>query len=148
MKKYSYLLVIILALSAILAGCGTKKVDLTLDKKNQPLPDYVLTSSDKVKNTYLMAAKYPEVLANVPCYCGCVSDGHMSNLNCFVSKMGPNNAVQAWDQHGIGCDVCVNIANDAVQMHQDGKSPKEIYELIQEKYSSLGQPTPTPEPAK
>lgn len=31
-------------------------------------------------------------------------------------------------------------------MHQDGKSAKEIYHLITEKYKDAGEPTPTPEP--
>jgi len=31
-------------------------------------------------------------------------------------------------------------------MHLSGKSPKEIYKLITEKYSDLGEGTPTPAP--
>ncbi len=31
-------------------------------------------------------------------------------------------------------------------MHLQGKSQKEIYHLITEKYKDLGEPTPTPEP--
>jgi cytochrome c-type biogenesis protein CcmH/NrfF len=31
-------------------------------------------------------------------------------------------------------------------MNQSGKSPKEIYDLITEKYGDLGEGTPTPEP--
>lgn len=146
MKRFTFILAVIVALALIAAGCGTKKEGLTLDKKNKPLPDYVLNSSEKVQQTYILAAKYPEVLASVPCYCGCAADGHKSNLNCFVDQMGSNNAVEEWDQHGIGCDICVNIANDAVQMHESGKNPKEIYSLIKEKYSSYGEPTPTPAP--
>jgi len=130
----------------IAAGCGTKKVDLKLASKHKPLPDYVLNSSQKVKDTYLMAAKFPDVVGAVPCYCGCAADGHKSNLNCYVQKMGANHAVEEWDQHGISCDVCVDITNDAVQMHLDGKSNKEIYDLIVKKYEDVGEPTPTPEP--
>lgn len=146
MKRFTSMLIIIVALAVIAAGCGANKVNLTFNSKNKPLPDYVLTSSDRVKDTYIMASNYPKVLAQVPCYCGCVTEGHQSNLDCFVQKIGPNNTVEAWDQHGITCDTCVNIANDAVQMQQSGKSPKEIYHLIVEKYGNLGDPTPTPEP--
>lgn len=147
MKRFTLVFIICIGIAIIAAGCGTKKENLTLPSKDKPLPDYVLMSSEKVKDTYLLAAKYPNVLSSVPCYCGCgVEDGHTSNLNCFVDKMGANNTVEAWDQHGITCDICVNIANDAVQMHQSGKSPKEIYSLIKEKYSQYGEPTPTPEP--
>jgi cytochrome c-type biogenesis protein CcmH/NrfF len=31
-------------------------------------------------------------------------------------------------------------------MNQDGKSSKEIYDLVTEKYGNLGEGTPTPEP--
>jgi rRNA processing protein Krr1/Pno1 len=40
----------------------------------------------------------------------------------------------------------VNIAREAVDMHLQGKSPKEIYNLITTKYEDLGDPTPTPAP--
>ena len=148
MKKNTSFFVFCIAMSLILAGCGSKinKEKWTLDKKNQPFPDYVLNSSEKVQETYMMAAKYPEVVAAVPCYCGCVAEGHKSNLDCFVKKMGANNSVEEWDQHGIGCDTCIDIARDAVEMHLEGKSPKDIYHLITEKYNDLGDGTPTSEP--
>lgn len=93
-----------------------------------------------------MASKYPKVVASVPCFCGCVVEGYKNNMNCFIKKMGQNNAVEQWYSHGISCDICVNIAQDAVQMHLDGKNPKEIYQVITEKYKDMGDPTPTPEP--
>lgn len=87
---------------AIAAACSSKKEDLTLDKKHKPLPDYVLNSSEKVQETYLLAAKYPDVLAQVPCYCGCgTQDGHESNLDCYIDQMGPDKAVQEWDSMSI-----------------------------------------------
>jgi hypothetical protein len=146
MKRISSLFIFCIILVMIAAGCSSPKKNLTLDSKHQPLPDYVLNSSEKVKETYIIAATYPKEVASVPCYCGCVVDGHKSNLDCYVQQMGPNNAVEAWDQHGIGCDTCINITNDTIQMHDSGKSTKEIYKLIKEKYGDLGDPTPTPEP--
>lgn len=77
-------------------------MDLTLDSKHKPLPDYVLSSSQKVQETYIMASKYPDVLSKVPCFCGCgTQDGHVSNLQCYIDKMGPNNAVEQWDSMSI-----------------------------------------------
>jgi len=103
-KRITSLFVIVFALALIVAGCGSNidNKKFTLDKKDKPLPDYVLNSSDKVQQTYILAAKYPEVVAQVPCFCGCgVSDGHKSNLDCFVGQMGDNNAVTEWDQMGV-----------------------------------------------
>ncbi|MCL6572814.1 MAG: PCYCGC domain-containing protein [Bacillus sp. (in: Bacteria)] len=48
-----------------------------------------------------MAAQNPQVLASVPCYCGCGGEGHESNLDCFVDQIGANNVVTEWDQMGI-----------------------------------------------
>jgi hypothetical protein len=101
LKRFSTIFIIIVALALIAAGCGTQKANVTFNKKNTPLPDYVLNSSKMVQETYIMASNYPDVLNQVQCFCGCAADGHKSNLNCFVGKMGSNNAVQAWDQHGI-----------------------------------------------
>lgn len=101
MKRLPLLLVYGIILAMIAAGCSSTKENLTLDKKHKPFPDYVLNSSQKVQETYIMASNYPDVLAQVQCFCGCAADGHKSNLNCFVQDMGPGNAVQAWDPHGI-----------------------------------------------
>lgn len=101
MKRISSILSIIVALIVIAAGCGSPKANLTFNTKNKPLPDYVLNSSKIVQETYIMASNYPEVISQVPCFCGCAADGHKSNLNCFIQKMGPGNTVEAWDQHGI-----------------------------------------------
>lgn len=102
MKRFTSVFLTGLLAVGLLSGCTSNKENMTLDKKHKPLPDYVLNSSDKVKETYIMASKYPEVLASVPCYCGCgVSDGHESNLDCYVNKMGSNNAVEEWDPMSI-----------------------------------------------
>lgn len=101
MKRITSLLFLAIVMAIIAAGCSSKIEDLTLNKKHKPLPDYVLNSSEKIQETYIMAASYPEVVAQVPCYCGCVSDGHKSNLDCFVGQMGGENAVEEWDSHGI-----------------------------------------------
>ncbi|WHY84606.1 PCYCGC motif-containing (lipo)protein [Neobacillus novalis] len=148
MKRITTLLFFCFTVALIVAGCGSKldKEKWALDKKHKSLPDYVLSSSEKVQETYVMAATYPEVIASVPCYCGCSVEGHKSNLDCFVKQVGGENAVTEWDSHGISCDTCVDIARDAVDMHLDGKSPKKIHDLITKKYENYGDPTPTPEP--
>ncbi|NMD71809.1 hypothetical protein HHO41_16040 [Bacillus sp. DNRA2] len=99
MKRLAFILVIVSMI--VLAGCG-KDEKLTLDSKHKELPDYVKNTSELIQETYIMAATYPEVLASVPCYCGCGStDGHVSNLDCFVGGMDKNNAVVEWDQMGV-----------------------------------------------
>jgi hypothetical protein len=101
MKRLSSLFVFCVILVVIAAGCGTPKANASFNSKNKPLPDYVLNSSAKVKETYIMASNYSNVLSQVPCFCGCAADGHKNNLNCFIDQMGPNNTVEAWDNHGV-----------------------------------------------
>jgi hypothetical protein len=103
MKRITSLLFLFILIAIVAAGCSSKLDDKkwTLDKKHQPLPDYVLNTSEKIQETYIMASTYPEVIAQVPCYCGCEADGHKSNLDCFIKGMGSDNDVVEWDSHGI-----------------------------------------------
>ena len=90
--------------ASLLSGCSSddSSKDLALEAKHKPLPDYVMNSSPIVQETYLMAAKYPEVVSSVPCYCGCYGeDGHESNLDCFIGEMGSENEVVEWDPMSI-----------------------------------------------
>lgn len=104
MKRIITLLSVLSALVVILAAC-TSTVDgekWVLDKKHAPFPDYVVNAPEKIQETYVIASQYPEVVAQVPCYCGCyLSDGHESNLDCFIDQFDKNNAVQEWDSMGI-----------------------------------------------
>jgi len=102
MKRITSVLLSALLLAGVASGCSSNKEKLVLDKKHKPLPDYVLNSTEKVQETYIMASKYPQVLASVPCYCGCYKEqGHESNLDCYVDKLGPGNAVEEWDSMSI-----------------------------------------------
>ncbi len=102
LKKIPSLFLGSLLMAVILSGCSSSDEKLTLDSKHKDLPDFVLNSSEKVQETYVMAAQFPQVLASVPCYCGCGGEhGHKSNLDCFVDQIGANNSVTEWDQMGI-----------------------------------------------
>ena len=50
------------------------------------LPDFVLRAPLPVQELYAYAFEHPEVLQYMPCYCGCVSAGHTSNLDCFIDQ--------------------------------------------------------------
>src|SRR5689334_8460824 len=39
-----------------------------------------------VRAVYVFAAKHPEVLNQVPCFCGCENRGHRHNDDCFVAS--------------------------------------------------------------
>ena len=87
-----------------------------------------LFADEKTRAAYQTAKDIPEVLEQLPCFCGCMSSyGHKNNLFCFK------------DQHGSGCDMCQNIALDARKMHDQGMSIAQIQEQIKAKYSHLSE---------
>ncbi|MEK4029052.1 MULTISPECIES: PCYCGC motif-containing (lipo)protein [Bacillaceae] len=111
------------------------------------MPTFLNDKNDDMKTVYLAAAQHPDVLASMPCYCGCGdSAGHKSNLNCFVADISENKVV--WDDHGTRCGVCLEIAAESILMSKEGKSLQEIRQYIDEKYKEgYAKPTPTPMPA-
>jgi hypothetical protein len=120
-----------------------------------PLPALPRVSFDPprsmavVQQVYEFAAKHPEVLQYVPCYCGCERVGHSANHSCFVKARAANGRVTEWDSHGIGCAVCIDVARDAMTLFNSGSRPAAIREAIDKKYAaSFPSSTPTPRPSR
>ncbi len=102
-----------------------------------------------VKQVYEFAARHPEVLQHVPCYCGCERVGHGGNHDCFVKSRAANGRVTEWDSHGIGCTVCIDVARDAMTLFENGKSVSAIRTAIDTKYARhFPSATPTPQPPR
>jgi hypothetical protein len=100
-----------------------------------------------VQQVYEFAARHPEVLQHVPCYCGCERVGHNGNHDCFVKTRMPNGTVSEWDTHGIGCAICIDVARDAMSLFNSGSSVQQIRAAIDRKYAShFPSSTPTPRP--
>ena len=69
-----------------------------------PLPYMNQTAGppDMMRQAYVFAARNPDVLDYVPCYCGCgQTDGHVGNTDCFVDSRAPNGQVLEWAMHGM-----------------------------------------------
>ena len=69
-----------------------------------PLPYMNQTAGppDMMRQAYVFAARNPDVLDYVPCYCGCgQTDGHVGNTDCFVDSRAPNGQVLEWATHGM-----------------------------------------------
>ena len=82
-----------------------------------------LFDDPKARAAYQVAKDIPEVLEQLPCFCGCVNNfGHKNNLFCFK------------DRHGSGCEICEDIALDARKMHDQGLSITQIQDNIKTKY--------------
>ena len=83
-----------------------------------------LFNDEKTRASYQVAKDIPEILEQLPCFCGCMTSfGHKNNLFCFK------------DQHGSGCEICQDIALDARKMHDQGMSIAQIQDNIKSKYA-------------
>src|SRR6185295_13086019 len=54
-----------------------------------------------VQAVYRFANDHPEVLGQVPCFCGCENRGHRNNDDCFVTARDARGRTSAWEPHGI-----------------------------------------------
>jgi len=79
----------------------------------------------EVAEAYRVARDRPELLEQMPCYCGCyVTQGHQNLLDCFR------------DRHPESCPTCVAIALRAAKLDKVGYSPADIKRMIDREYAS------------
>jgi len=113
----------------------------------EKLPSFLNDQPKILQQAYEVAALQVDLLAYIPCYCGCGSSaGHRSNKNCFIQEVKPDGKV-VWDDHGTRCNVCVETALLSAKMKMEGKSDLEIRKFIDENYKSgYARPTDTEMP--
>ncbi len=132
-------LVILLAvlLAAALPACSTQTGS---DLRMMPMagmPADVQAAPAVVKQSYQFAAANPEVMKGVPCYCGCGNLGHTSNYSCYVSGVDAQGKI-TYDNHALGCSLCVNITQDTMRLLKEGKSVPEIKAYVDATYGKYG----------
>jgi hypothetical protein len=105
-------------------------------------------SPEVITAAYRFAADHPEILSYVPCFCGCERSGHGANTDCFVRQRDQNGDVVAWDEHGVECAVCIDVANKSRQMFESGASVRDIRAAIDKEYGAAapGSRMLTPKP--
>jgi hypothetical protein len=100
-----------------------------------------------VHEVYEFAARHPEVLQYVPCYCGCERAGHNGNHDCFVKSRASTGHIVEWDAHGLGCAICLEVGRRAMTLFNEKKSVSEIRATIDREFGShAATQTPTPHP--
>jgi hypothetical protein len=147
-RRLPSLLLIPLLLALFVSGCsnqagGNEEHAYRLAPLAQ-MPDAVQEAPATVREAYQFAVYNQDVLSQLPCYCGCGAMGHTSNYSCFVAGVDENGVVE-YDNHALGCSICVDIAQDAMRLVDEGKSTEEIYETVDATYSRFGPPTPLQE---
>ncbi len=133
------LLIIVLAPLALTTACAA---DSSHDLKMAPmnmLPTKMQNAPTRVREAYQFAVANPAALKNVPCYCGCGAMGHTSNYSCYV-KESKADGTTVFDEHALGCSLCVDITQDVMRLSREGKSPGDIRAFVVSTYSQFGPP--------
>ena len=110
------------------------------------LPPRPAAVTEDMRGAYAFAALRAETLRHIPCYCGCVSEGHHSVLSCFVIGFKADG-VPIWNPHGFTCPMCVDIVREVMLMTSRGMSLPVVRSEIDDRHESLfSRPTRTPNP--
>jgi hypothetical protein len=114
---------------AVLSGGSTSQ---KTTESNIKLPSYAYTNPLTLK-AYRYATEHPEILEQIPCYCGCGGhSGHRFLRDCFIHDD------RTYDDHASFCDVCIGEAIKVQDYLAQGKTLKEARALIDEEYSKKG----------
>lgn len=136
-KLFFGLLISLIALVG-LPACSTQSSDAHLNMTSMDqMPPEVQSAPVTVQQAYQFASANPDIMKNIPCYCGCGNVGHTSNYSCYVSSVDAKGKF-AFDNHALGCSICVDITQDVMRMLKDGKSPQDIRASIDATYSKYG----------
>jgi hypothetical protein len=101
------------------------------------LPPEIKDAPAAVRQVYQFAVANPDVLKAIPCYCGCGAMGHSDNYACYVSEVQEDGEI-LFDNHSLGCSICVDITQDTMRLLQQGKSVSEIKDYIDQTYARYG----------
>lgn len=137
MRKIFLLLVLLSMLVVAGSACSTaSEADLHMMPLDQ-MPSDVQAAPVVVQQAYQFATANPEAMQDIPCYCGCGNVGHTSNYDCYVSQIDSKGMI-TFDNHALGCSICVDITQDVMRFMRDGKSLQEARTYIDATYSRYG----------
>lgn len=137
-RKILFALMIgVLALTS-LSACSTSSSEahLAMSPLDQ-MPMEVQSAPMTVQTAYQFNAANPDIMKNIPCYCGCGDIGHTSNYDCYVSNVDDAGNI-TFDNHALGCSICVDITQDVMRMLRDGKSPQDARAYVDATYAKYG----------
>lgn len=135
------LLLLIALLGTGLAGCSNSSQHEIEMASKDSMPERVQTAPTRVQEAYQFAVANPDVLQQIPCYCGCGAMGHASNYSCYVAEAGADSTI-TYDEHALDCGICVDISQDVRRLLSQEKSVGEIYNYIDNTYARFGPASP------
>jgi hypothetical protein len=101
------------------------------------MPEDVKNAPATVQGAYSFAVGNPGILKRLPCYCGCNAMGHSSLYACYVESVEPSGKIN-FDTHALGCQICVDIAQDGMRLTNEGQSVEQIKAYVDETYAQYG----------
>lgn len=140
-------LILLLAglLGLLLVGCGGESLPYAMADESQ-LPSFLDGADVHTREAYRFAIANQHELEKYPCYCGCRALNHADNAACYIRLTLPTGGI-TFDQHAVGCGVCVDITQDVMRMLREGRSSLDIRKYIDATYSQYGPPTDTEMPS-
>ena len=142
--RFPLLILLIFLLSGVLAACaGGPASDSAQDASDlamaslADMPQAVQDAPVTVQQAYQFNVANPDVMTQIPCYCGCGSMGHTSNYDCYVADVAADGAV-SYDSHALGCSICVDITQDTMRLLKQGKTVVETKADIDRTYAQYG----------
>ncbi|MDX1616764.1 MAG: PCYCGC motif-containing (lipo)protein [Candidatus Promineifilaceae bacterium] len=145
MKRIYPLLIVLLMAAPLVGGCSGQSNHASQQPFGlaalEQMPAEVRQAPVTVQQAYQFAASNPDILTELPCYCGCGAMGHQSNYHCYI-QAGSQADDLVYDNHALGCSICVDITQDAMRLLADGQNIEQIFQYVDATYSRFGPATP------
>lgn len=135
--KLILLSLISILLLASLPACSSQTHDNLAMAPLDQMPAEVQSAPVSVQQAYQFAVANPDAMKQIPCYCGCGAMGHTSNYSCYVQSVDSKGTI-TFDNHALGCSICVDITQDVMRLQREGKSIQEIRAYVDTTYSQYG----------
>jgi hypothetical protein len=142
--RHNLLTVVLIGLTFVLllaVGCSkdqTPGVELKMASLAE-MPVEVRQAPVSVQQAYQFNVANPDIMQQIPCYCGCGAMDHHSNYNCYAKFDAAGKII--FDYHALGCSICVDITQDTMRLLKQGEDIPAIQAYVDQKFSRYGPPT-------
>ncbi len=101
-RRLGFVLIASILIGLLAASCGGAAAPALKMAPASQLPDEMRDAPANVQEAYRFAIANKELLEQIPCFCGCVAEGHQSNYSCYVAEDGGPGAVLEYETHALG----------------------------------------------
>ena len=137
-KRFLFILLLLAVFlsTGFLTACSSSEHTYEMGDLHD-MSSVIQESPVSVQQAYQFAVANPDILKELPCYCGCGDMGHASNYSCYVLDEPADGRI-VYDYHALGCSICVDITQDAMRMLDEGKTLPEIRVYVDQTYAKFG----------